>query len=289
MGQRFRMPGELPVPPREGEAAATDSPLTVQLVLSRATELARGGHYEEATSLLSALRVSARQAAPVFHLAALIRAQLGQFEEAATIWSRVLEIEPSHAGASAGLREIQRQRSRPLWMSVLLTWPVAGALLLGALFLVLSRPSSPPDGLERLAQEQTKLGAEVQRLRAALEGASTHPAAPEFDPGDLPLIVETRGDERFVRFKAPLFDTGCDTLRPDARLLLERIAEKLSGNVRTVVVGYAVEPVAEAADQARRRAAAVAALLRAESLDRPGSEAPAPAEAVALRLCPVQR
>ena len=113
MAPRFRMPGELPVPPREGEAPPSDSPLAVQLVLSRATELARAGHYDDAARLLGDLRLSPRQAPPVFHLGALIHAQLGQLEEAAALWKRVLEIVPGHPGASAGLRQVQRTRTRP--------------------------------------------------------------------------------------------------------------------------------------------------------------------------------
>lgn len=290
MNPRFRMPGELPVPPREGEAAPpSDSPLTVQLAVSRATDLARDGRYEEATRLLTELRVSSRQAPAVFHLAALIRAQLGQYEEASALWKRVLDIEPTHAGAGAGLREIQRQRSRPFWMSVLLTWPVAGALVFCLFFWVLTRPSPPPHGLDRLLEEQAKLSAAVERLQASLEGPRTSSASPEFDPGDMPVVMETRGEERLLRFKTPLFDTGSDTLRPDARAVLARLAEKLSGKADLLVIGYAVEPVADAPAQARRRAAAVAELLRAEAQDRPGSEAPAPGEAVALRLSRVKK
>ncbi|HEX7899985.1 MAG TPA: hypothetical protein VF950_19620 [Planctomycetota bacterium] len=283
MGPRFRVPGELPVPPREGEAPPSDSPLAVQLVLSRATELARAGHYEQAARLLADLRLSPRQAPPVFHLGALIHAQLGQLEEAAALWKRVLEIEPGHAGASAGLRQVQRTRARPFWLSTLLAWPVAGALLLGALVLVFTRP---PSGLEALAAEQKRLAADVERLLAKLD---VPPAPPELDPGDLPVLLETRGDERLLRFKDPLFDAGSDVLRPDARALLARLAERLAGKADCVVVGYAVEPVAEAGVQARRRAAAVADLLRAGAQDRPGSDAPAPGEAIALRLSRVKK
>jgi hypothetical protein len=289
MGPRFRMPGELPVPPSEGEAPPSDSPLAVQLVLSRATELARAGHYEEAARLLGDLRLTPRQAPPVFHLGALIHAQLGQLEEAAALWKRVLDLEPGHPGASAGLREIQRTRARPFWLYTLLTWPVAGALLLGALVLAFTRPAPPPAGLEPIAAEQKRLAADVERLLAAVEGGRPASAPPAFDPGDLPVLLESRGDERLLRFKEPLFDAGSDVLRPDARALLGRLAERLAGKADCAVVGYAVEPVSEAGVHARRRAAAVAELLRADAQDRPGSEAPAPGEAIVLRLSRVKK
>lgn len=298
MAPRFRIPGDLPVPPGEGPAAPPDPPLVVQLALSRATDLARSGAYEEAVVLLSGLRVGTRQAVPVFHLCALIRAQAGMYEDAAELWARVIQMEPGHEGARAGMREIQRRRARPLWLSALLSGPVALAVVAAALLLVLTRPPAPPAGekLDLLLAEQKRLAAELERLRA---GAVDGPAgAPDVDPGDLAVVLEAPDGHRLLRFKTPLFDVGGADLRPEAKDLLGRLAAKLAGKADVTVLGFAVEPVAEPLVQARRRAEAVAAALRAAPeggalriavAERPGGEAPEDRGAVALRLARVTK
>ena len=288
MSPKYKMPDGLPVPPGESEAAAPDSPLVVQLALSRATDLARAGKHEEAVGLLTELRLAPRQAVAVFHLCARVRAQIGQYEDAAELWKRVLQVDPGHEGARSGIREIQRLRARPLWLSTLLAWPIALAVLAGALLLLVSRPA-PREDMDLLLAEQKRLSSEVERLRGAIEGPRPA-AAPDFEAGELPVTTEAKGEERVLRFKAALFDAGNVELRADAKALLALLAGKLEGKADVSVVGYAVEPVDE--PQARRRAEAVAdqlRVLRPKVLDLPGSEAPGPGEAIALRLSRVKK
>lgn len=294
MVDKFRFPGELPLPTGGGEPPSPDSPLVVQLALSRAADLARAGHYEEAVRLLADLRLSSRQAVPVFDVCARIRAQIGMYEEAADLWKRVLQVEPGHEGARAGLREIQLLRARPLWLAAVLSWPVALAVAAGVLVLVIALPRGA--SLEPVLAEQRKMARELEQLRGAMEASARRTeAAPDFDPGELAVATEVQGGERVVRFKVPLFDAGSANLKPEARELLGRLAAKLAGKADVTVVGYAVEPVSEADVLARKRASAVADVLRSTpSLrlaisDRPGGEAPEPRQAVLLRLSPVKK
>jgi len=290
VADKFRFPGDLPLPGGGGEAPSPDSPLLVQLALSRAADLARGGNYEEAVRLLADLRLSSRQAVPVFDLCARIRAQIGMYEEAADLWKRVLQVDAAHEGARAGLREIQRLRARPLWLAAVLSWPVALAIAAGVLVLVVALPRGP--SLEPLLAEQRRMARDLEQLRGA---PGRTDAAPDFDPGEPAVSTEILGGERLVRFKAPLFDAGSADLKAEARELLGRLAAKLAGKADVLVVGYAVEPVSEADVLARKRAGAVADALRSapslrpSTADRPGGEAPEPRQAVVLRLSPVKK
>jgi hypothetical protein len=81
------------------------SHLLTQVALSRAAELARRGSYRGAEMILGQLLPGDSGPAPL-DLLARIRAQQGCYPEAKALWTRVLEILPTDAAASAGLARI---------------------------------------------------------------------------------------------------------------------------------------------------------------------------------------
>ncbi|MGA2035735.1 MAG: hypothetical protein ABSG68_26090 [Thermoguttaceae bacterium] len=99
----------------QGDGAPSAAPpfanLVVQIVVSRATELARVGRYDDAEALLRDL-VPAGLPAAALDLLARIRAQQGRAAEAKTLWLQLSQLDPSDKAAQAGLERIARIEGR---------------------------------------------------------------------------------------------------------------------------------------------------------------------------------
>lgn len=87
------------------------SNLAVQIVASRATELARAGRYDDAEALLRDL-VPAGLPAPALDLLARIRAQQGRLAEAKALWVQLSQLNPCDQATQAALRRIARIEGR---------------------------------------------------------------------------------------------------------------------------------------------------------------------------------
>ena len=79
-----------------------------QLVLARATDLARAGRYAEAESLLKE-HISDLETMPAaLDLLARIYAQQRRFQDACAFWTRALELDDTNVAYQAGLSRLQK-------------------------------------------------------------------------------------------------------------------------------------------------------------------------------------
>jgi type VI secretion system protein ImpK len=99
--------------PRANESLPLGN-LVTQVVVSRATELARLGRYDDAESLLEAL-LPAGVPIAALDLLARMRAQQGRLAEAKALWRQVSQLKPGDSAAEAALARIARiERKTPL-------------------------------------------------------------------------------------------------------------------------------------------------------------------------------
>jgi len=85
--------------------------LAVQIVASRATELARAGRYDDAEALLKDL-VPVGLPTTALDLLARIRAQQGRLAEAKALWVQLSQLDPCDQAAQAALGRIARIEGR---------------------------------------------------------------------------------------------------------------------------------------------------------------------------------
>jgi type VI secretion system protein ImpK len=282
MASSFRVPEELPVPRTTARGGEPDHPVLVQVALSRSATLARQGRYDEAERLLSELRLSSHQAVPVLHLRARILAQQGRLMEAAEDWKRVLSTDPRHESAAAGLREIALLLRRPPLIGAFLSWPVAGVLLMGLLWIALSsrgRPDSEQSALtlevrkatadlERVRERQEALARSQERIEGALTKGGAVPAyrkPPSFEAKIPGITFKSDGEDLAVQFTETLFDPGSAELRGGVRALVADLAARLAPEAGRIQVRITVEvgkPVVESSALALSRARNLADQLR---------------------------
>jgi type VI secretion system protein ImpK len=130
-------------------------PLLVQLTLSRAAQLARGGHFAQAEALLEGLPEGSSDPR-VLDLRARMRAQEGRLAEAERLWLEAARLDPSSPGILAGLAEVRRRQMRgrhpDLLPAAVLPWVLAG--LLGAALWLTPRGIAPPPAVAPAAAPQ---------------------------------------------------------------------------------------------------------------------------------------
>ncbi len=90
----------------------TSPALLEQTMLSRATHLARCGHYDSALELITAHLHAFPQSLGALDLRARIFAQTGDWGGAETAWGKILEHQPEHTGARAGLERLRALRAK---------------------------------------------------------------------------------------------------------------------------------------------------------------------------------
>lgn len=114
----------------EPPADASSAVLLRQVALSQATRLAREGSYAAAEELLSGLLATERPDVSVLDLLARIRVQQGALLDAESLWRKVLQLDPNHLGARAGLERLRGVQRKPVWFQ-----PVLAVLIgLGVIF-----------------------------------------------------------------------------------------------------------------------------------------------------------
>ena len=109
--------------------------LLQQVALAEATRLARAGNYSAAEELLADLVAANPPNLAALDLLARVRAQQGALLEAETLWRKLLQLDPHHPGASAGVQGLRRRARASTWRAPLLTLVTGLALLLGAVAL----------------------------------------------------------------------------------------------------------------------------------------------------------
>ena len=116
--------------------SATDAPRVLDTVFqSRATDLARSGALAEAEGVLRPVLQGPDVPVEALDLEARICAQQGRLADAVRWWQMVLERDPQHEGARAGLRRANTIFRRPTWFHA--AWRLgAGALTIAGCALV---------------------------------------------------------------------------------------------------------------------------------------------------------
>jgi flagellar motor protein MotB len=115
-----------------------DRAFFAQLVLARATVLARKGLYSASESLLKSLPDGDKARIPVLDLLARIHAQNGRFSDAEHMWKRIIEIDSANQDGLRGIRRVAKMRNRPTWLPsalVILATAVLAALMGTAIYV----------------------------------------------------------------------------------------------------------------------------------------------------------
>ena len=98
--------------PVAGAGDTTSAALIGEVVRGQAAALARSGRHEDAVRLLTELATGRDHTAAEHDLLARIRAQQGRFGDAERHWRTALALAGPTDGAAAGLRRLQRLRTR---------------------------------------------------------------------------------------------------------------------------------------------------------------------------------
>ena len=185
-----------------------------QLVLARASALARAGDYRAAEELLAAGGSGGEDAAAL-DLHARICAQQGRYSEAAGLWRRAVQLDPAKPEYAAALRLAARSEGRPAWLYGFSMLLMVGVLLSGAALAGIAvfggrgtKPERPPDG----GGEPVAASAEATPPGVVLENTAVE--------------VKREGKELVVTFRAGLFSKGARLTR-EGRAALASVGRQL--------------------------------------------------------------
>ena len=202
-----------------------------QLLLARATALARAGRYQAAEELLSA--GAGELGAAALDLLARIRAQQGRYGEAEDLWQQAAQLEPGNPAYAASLRLLRGMAGRPVWLHGVATLLLGGVLLLAVLLVLIAVFSGRGPATD--TQTRGRVGAVVEEATA--KAAAGPPTVLLEDPS---VEVRKEGAELVVRFRSGLFSRGA-RLTPEGREALARVARQLephSSRLLIRVVGH---------------------------------------------------
>jgi len=251
----------------------TGQRLVLDLLSAQAAQLARGGRYEAAESLLAPMSNAIQDSTLCLDLLARIRAQQGAFSDAEALWLKAAQLTPSDSKYDRALQRIAKARRWPRYyaygrvialsssaflliaVTAIGVWkfskrPVSQVIPAATRVLL---PQNPlPNRSEPMDSEATNLEREL-----SLDGVSTKKIRTE--------VVLT--------FTSGLFSRGA-RLRPGARKTLTALAKKLdsrSDATSIQVLGFTDDLLPssdknyENATLALRRAVIVAEHLRQNS------------------------
>ncbi len=267
-----------------GTARGDFSALLLQVTLSMAAALARGGRYDEAEACLADVIHGENTQSAALHLLARMRAQQGRFSEAESLWTQAARLDPGTRAYAAGIQRIHRLQAKPL---ISLAWVLPRAALVLALVLVAGltvlfmnrqvsglRTAIATDVARQQAERSdqiTGLEAAVERLATAFPGAKP---PPELKLEIAGVDVNTQPGLIEVRFDSGLFEYGT-MLTSQAEQLLTILGLQLEpyvGRITIAVIGCTDDLPVRGAPQyldniglGRRRAGVVIDYLRATS------------------------
>ncbi|SQD97515.1 OmpA/MotB domain protein [Parafrankia sp. Ea1.12] len=263
-----------PPPAAAGPGDTARAVLVGEVVRGQAAVLARSGRYEDAARLLAELAAGRDHTAAEHDLLARIRAQQGRFDDAERHWRAALALDGNLAGAAAGLRRLERLRTRG--------GGIARGGAAAALLVALAFGGGWWLGHDRAEPAASTATASAPAAPAASVSAPAAPAPAPARPGDLtadlaarlagPDVTITRaGGQAVVVFRNALFATH-DTPTPEGRTALTALGARLAAapGVAVEVVGHSdnlpVRPGGPFPDNTAlslARAASAAEILRA--------------------------
>jgi type VI secretion system protein ImpK len=224
---------ELREPPVDTNSVV--STLLVQIMLARATDLARAGRYSEAENLLSEVSGKGEVTPAVLDLSARIRAQQGRLLEAEALWRQASQLDPANEAYRAGLHRIVRMQRRPIWIATLLPWLV-GLIVVGAISIAGFAVRSYVSELRAsLKSEVARVAAAQEAIRAQLQG---EPPNVNLKIPGASLRVER--NDCVIIFDSGLFARGAE-LKPDAKTTLTELGRQLEpyvGRLALRVIGH---------------------------------------------------
>lgn len=171
-------------------------PYVEQLVINKAVELARAGHYQQAEDLLSGLQRGKDQPS-VLDLLARMRAQQGRWLEAEAYWKQALEKDPTNPAYQEGLRYIQRTRRPPILHRFLLPVLLGLIILLLALLFIIpgaSRLTSLEGAMQGISGEVASLKDVLSQPRAPVVLPTQ--VIPTFPVGELTALRQAVQDNQ---------------------------------------------------------------------------------------------
>ena len=119
--------------------------LLEQFEISEAADLALGGKYDAAETLLRELLQRPDAPAEALDLMAKICVQQGRVVEAGELWGRAVARYPGNSGCRAALARLSRLQRRPVRFTFL--WPlIVGIVVLAGVFLTLRMQSERSRG-----------------------------------------------------------------------------------------------------------------------------------------------
>lgn len=237
------------------------------IVLGRAQDLARIGHFGEAESLISALSHGKGAAPACLDLMAKIRAQQGRYADAEAYWVEASRLEPDNEAHRAGLLCIARERRISALRSAMRALLIALLLLTvaGVIGYAVVRPT---DG----ARDELKSESIPVVEQAKPTGSAARRSAFTDIKIDIQGIATQAIDgDILLTFTSGIFVAGA-TVKPEAKLLLRALGRQLgphSAKIMVQVVGFTDDlPLARGATfrdndaLGLRRAVTVAEYLR---------------------------
>ncbi len=197
----------------ENHQTGTGSPvanLVGHIVMSRATELARAGRYEDAEVILEAM-LPAGMPVAALDLLARIRAQQGRLAEAKALWLQVSQLNPQDAAARAALARIDKIESRK---------PSRTATALTASF---AKKPAPSDRETALAGRPAGM---PEQFRVCVPGAA----------------LQKLDDDVLVTFEFSLFSGPGAQLEDRAKSALSALGWQLEPYVGTIAIEVVGQP-----------------------------------------------
>jgi flagellar motor protein MotB len=232
---------------RAAAITATARSLLDQMVLARATELARAGRYGEAEKVLSADGAETEYAPAALDLLARMRAQQGYLADAEKLWTRAAQLDPSNIAYLSALRRAAalQQSSSRRWVVVVI--PLVVCVVVGALawmWWASWRPAKPllstvaPPASAQVSSPPGRPAPSPQPTTAtqSSEQAAVPPVEKSINVAGVTLTEDS--GVLLVSFDDGLFERGLK-LKPDARQRLTELGRQLKPYVATSAVEIA--------------------------------------------------
>ena len=213
------------------DAGRSIATLLLQVVLAKATDLARIGRYSEAEGLLAEMRPEEKESPLALDLLARIRAQQGRLLEADSFWAQASRLNNENEAYQAGRRRIAKTQKRPMGSGLM--FPLA--IMITFIILVTIAGFMVKKYLNELKSEFARTASDVNLVSRVQHGK---PLA--IKPEISGISYRMEGNDGILVFHSGLFDGGAN-LKPEAKTLLSALSHQLEpyiGQISIVVVGH---------------------------------------------------